>query len=187
MTSVSEARSLLSQFGETTYQPLSDWKGPFPLPSAVQRFYETIGPVNVTIPGYGNPYFFPSLAALWNYQAGYKYHPKTGETFDAWKRNWLVIASEGGDPFIFDMETGRICRALHGEGTWKPDEIFPDLASMVASLALIGSVVDEAGQGLTDNNADIKGPYLSEARIRLKRVLESDARVESTLTMLGWM
>src|SRR5262249_1596276 len=82
-------------------QPPSDWLGEFPLPKQVAAYFAELGPVDVWIQGYGNPYFLPSLSGLWRHQAGYRYDPDTRERFPHWDDDWLVIADEGADPFIF--------------------------------------------------------------------------------------
>ncbi len=50
-------------------QLASDWLGEFLLPEPVAEYFAELGPVDVWIRGYGNPYFLPSLSGLWHYQA----------------------------------------------------------------------------------------------------------------------
>ena len=69
-------------------QPPSDWLGEFPLPVLVAEYFAELGPVDVWIRGYGNPYFLPSLSGLWHYQAG---HPDTRERFSDGHDDWLAI------------------------------------------------------------------------------------------------
>jgi hypothetical protein len=76
-------------------QTVEDWKGPFPLPLEVVAYYEGVGPCELEIWGYGNPWYVPSLANLWDLQAGYRYHPNSGEDLDGWNDSWLVVAYEG--------------------------------------------------------------------------------------------
>jgi hypothetical protein len=155
------------------------------LPRTVELFYTEVGPVDVTIQGCGNPYFLPRLSRLWKYQAGYRYHAHTKEPINDWKPNWLVVGDEGGDPLIYDSDTETVLQAIHGEGTWDPDEAFPDLNSMAACLATIGTVVVEAGNDLTDEESYIKSKYCSQLRKRLGRILESPEHVELVLLGLG--
>ena len=65
-------------------QPSGDWQGEFPLSDPVAEYFAELGPVDAWIPGYGNPYFLPSLAGLWGFQAGYRYHPDTHRPFSDW-------------------------------------------------------------------------------------------------------
>jgi hypothetical protein len=69
-------------------QPAVDWQGEFPLPSAVAEYFTELGPVDVWIRAYSNPYFLPSLSELWEHQTGYRTHGLTHErlfTSDLWK------------------------------------------------------------------------------------------------------
>jgi hypothetical protein len=145
MISAEEVRELLARHGTTASQKAGDWTGPFSLPHQLEDFFETVGPVDIGIEGYGNPYFLPRLAGLWEYQAGYRYDPDTGAALEGWDDDWLVVADEGADPFIFSRSKGSILFAHHGEGEWDPAELFPDLNTMAACLATLGLVVSEAG------------------------------------------
>jgi len=103
---------LLKNFPDATLhaQSAEDWTGPFPLPPKIATYYAEIGPAELEIWAYGNPWYLPSLAQLWDLQAGYRYHPETNERFDEWMDNWLVVAYDGGDPYIFDTDTEIIHR-----------------------------------------------------------------------------
>src|SRR5437867_3587372 len=94
---LSKARRLLAEHGEIRSQPASDWRGPFPLPPDLAMYYDVVGPVDVTIEGYGNPYFLPSLVKLWDFQAGYRWNGLTGEPIPDWNDDWLVVGDEAGD------------------------------------------------------------------------------------------
>src|SRR5262249_52689276 len=185
MPAPEQVRDLLSTHGETRPQSISDWRGPFPLPPALEVFYLAVRPLDITIAGDGNPYFLPRLSELWNFQAGYSYHAYTGEALNIWQRNWLVVAAEGSDPFIFDSNTEAILYDFVGRGHWDPDEAFPDLNSMAACLASIGSVVVGAGEDLTDDENYIKEKYCLELTRRLEGGLETPAQVASVLARLG--
>jgi hypothetical protein len=78
--------SLHAQSGE-------DWTGPFPLPSKIATYYGEIGPAQLEIWAYGNPWYLPSLAQLWDLQAGYHYHPETNERYDEWKE-WKELCTK---------------------------------------------------------------------------------------------
>jgi hypothetical protein len=127
------AKSLLSQHGTCRPQPAGDWTGDFPLPSELLAFYHDIGPEDISIDTGANPIFFPSLAKLADHQIGYRSNGLTGERIEDWNPEWIVVADEGADPYIFHR--GRILFAYHGEGEWNFREKFPDLVSMTCSLA----------------------------------------------------
>src|SRR5688500_13721760 len=119
---VSKAQTLVAEHGEVRPQSATDWRGTFPLPPDVAEYYKLIGPVDITIEGNGNPYFLPSLAKLWDFQAGYLWNSLSGESIDDWDDDWLVVGDEDGDPFIFDRGSSKVLFAHHGEGVWEPDE-----------------------------------------------------------------
>jgi len=135
------AKSLLANHGVVRSQPLSDWSGPFPLPKQLQQFYLEVGPVDVIIEAHGNPYFFPYLSKLWSFQAGYRLNGISGERISEWPSKWIVIADEGGDPFIFDGASGRVLFAIHGTGNWDARPLFTDVNIAAACLAAIGAIV----------------------------------------------
>ena len=97
-------------------QEASGWTGDYPLPAAVATYYAELGPDDLSIAGYGNGYFLPSLANLWAHQAGHRTHGHTGARLVEWDDDWLVVGDEGGDPFIFSRERGVVLRARHGGG-----------------------------------------------------------------------
>lgn len=167
-------------------QPRSDWRGDFPLPDAVAEYFTEFGPVDVTIDGYGNPYFLPSLSQLWEHQLGYRFHGRTRERIPDWDDDWLVVADEGADPFIFSRSRGVILHAYHGGGVWEPEQMFGDLAEMVTTFAIIGDIVSAAGAGLTDADAMIHDSYREEARARITEAVGSPERAYALVSSLGW-
>src|SRR5438309_2976793 len=97
MASYNTAKEILRRaYPAAIFRPQAgtDWQGEFPISDAVAEYFRDFGPVDVTIDGYGNPYFLPSLSHLWTFQAGYRYHPETHERFAEWEYDWLVIADE---------------------------------------------------------------------------------------------
>ncbi len=167
-------------------QPVSDWNGPFPLPDPVIAYYRALGPVDVTLDNYGNPYFLPRLSRLWSFQAGYRWDAISGEALPAWEDDWLVIADEGGDPFIFSRGTGVILYAQHGAGIWKPQHLFANLRSAMTSLVVLGALVRTAGADFTDEHGTIKARCRTEAVVRLTDIVGSDVEAERVITALGW-
>jgi hypothetical protein len=167
-------------------QASSDWRGEFLLPDPVAEYFRELGPVDVSIQGYGNPYFLPSLSQLWSFQAGYRYHPSSRERFPEWDEAWLVIASDGGDPFIFSRSSGAVLHAYHGAGVWEPDELFGSLADMVTIFAIIGEIAETAGLALTDDDSMILPRYREDASRRIGEFLRSPEEAEVILQSLGW-
>jgi hypothetical protein len=167
-------------------QPHTDWQGEFPLPEAVAEYFRELGPVDVTINAYGNPYFLPCLSQLWTFQAGYRYHPDTHERFAEWNDDWLVIADEGGDAFIFSRASGLILHAYHGEGVWRPTRLFDSLEEMAMAFAIVGDIVSSAGRALTDDDSLILPRYREAVRMRISELTRSPERADTLVSSLGW-
>ncbi len=180
------AKALLARHGTTKPQATRAWKGDFALPDALERFYREVGPVNVEIPGYGNPYFLPRLSQLWSLQAGYRWNGITGKRLRSWDDDWLVVASEAGDPFILSRTTERVLYAIHGTGSWEPEDAFPDLNTMAACLALLGSIIVRAGASLTDEDATIMPKHRAAALKGVCGLVTSRKSAAEILTGLGW-
>ena len=184
-----EAKDILLQnLPDVTVRAQSeeDWTGPFPLPRTIERYYAELGPADLEIWGYGNPWYVPALAQLWDLQAGYRYHPETKKTFNEWKDNWLVVAYEGGDPYIFDTENEAILHDLHGQGIWNPKMLFQDLSQMISVFAVLGAIRARAAQSFT-NHLGIDERYIKEALLDLEAMLGSERRATATLERLGWV
>jgi hypothetical protein len=153
MITTKECRSLLAQHGPVESQPPSDWMGDIPLPAAVERFYEEVGPMDVAVEAHGDAYFFPRLASLWDIQAGYRYNALSGSPLPNWNEEWLVVADHGGDPFIFSQATGEVLLASQGGEVWTPRPLFADLVEMAAVLATLGNVARAGGGTLECDTA----------------------------------
>jgi hypothetical protein len=186
MVEAERARELLSIHGVIRPQPPDDWTGMLPLPAPVGRFFEEIGPADITIESYGNAFFLPRLAALWEFQGGYRWNGLTGQPIVDWNDDWLVVADQGGDPFILSRTSGRVLHAVHGTGVWEPGEMFADLNTMAACLGCLGAVVVSAGEAFTDEGCLIRPEYREQALVRLRRLLSSTSAAESILGTLGW-
>ena len=164
-------------------QASSDWQGEFPLPHPVAEFYVELGPSDAWIQAYGNPYFLPCLSRLWNYQAGYRYNPDTHEPLSGWDDDWLAIADQGYAVFIFSRASAVILHAYHG-GPWRPEVVFRELSEMVTIFAILGDIVESAGQMLTDDTSIILPRYREEAHRRIGKHLQSTARADALLRRL---
>jgi hypothetical protein len=186
MISFNRASQLLEPFGQLKPQSAGDWNGSFELPPEVNAFYCEVGPVNLDIPGYGNNYFMPCLANLWQYQAGYRSEGTNGCRIRGWDDDWLVVADCGADPFIFSRSSGAILFATHGAGRWEPTPIFANIFEMGASLAIVGSVVTATGRSLTDEKGYILPSCRAVALTGLAEVAGSIGAAENVVGQLGW-
>jgi hypothetical protein len=186
MLTADQVRELLSIHGVVQPQPLEDWKGVLPLPVSAEQFFQEVGPVDITIESYGNPFFLPRLAALWKFQEGYRWNGLSGQPNEDWDDNWLVVADQGGDPFMLSRASGTVLYAAHGVGAWKPSEMFPDLNAMAACLGHLGAVVVSAGEAFTDDDCRIRPEHRKQAIVGLRRLVGSTSEAESILETLGW-
>jgi hypothetical protein len=186
MISSERVRQLLSLHGDLQPQSPADWAGVFPLPVSLKRFYQEVGPANVTIESYGNPFFLPQLRELWEFQAGYRWDGLTGEPAKDWDVEWLVVADQGGDPFILSLASEKVLHDAHGRGVWEPGELFPDLSAMAACLAQLGVVVNSAGKDFTDEESRIRPEHREYALAGLRELLGTTVDAECVLKVLGW-
>jgi len=186
---LNEAREILLKSlpaAKVRSQTPDEWLGPFSLPDAVLAYYKEVGPIDLDIQAYGDPWYLPSLAELWNLQAGYRFHPDTKERFEDWSDDWLVVAYEGGDPYIFDIRTETILHDYHGRGVWKPEPMFRGLAEMVSVFSVLGGIAMKAGDDLTDEHGNIHSAYYRDAAQSLERILDDRGGSVTTLSSLGW-
>lgn len=184
------ANNLLNQHfpDKSAPQSISDWNGPFPLHPDLIEFYDAFGPLDLSLPTYGNDYFLPRLSSLWQYQQGYRWNALTGEMLPDWADEWLVIADQGADPFIFSRTTGAILFDQHGNGVWSPTDIFPNLEAMSNCLLTLASLVKSIGkQSLTNEQGYVKTAYQAEAIQQLNPIWPSPTQINQALTLLGWL
>jgi len=190
-----DLRDRFAAFGPLQAQDENDWQGPFPLPPVVARFYAQVGPLGreinakvghagITIPGL--EVWIPPLQRLWSHQAGYRWHGISGEPIEDWPSNWLVIADLGADPFILDMDDGRILFAQHGRGHWDAGVFLDDLRTLMAALAAAGAVYLQAGDDLynDDDEGGIRAEHQETAVQAVAQVLGDRLQAESFIETL---
>ncbi|OAB41976.1 SMI1/KNR4 family protein [Paenibacillus glacialis] len=71
-------------------------------------------------------------------QWGYDYNPVTNEAISDWPSNYLVIATDEGDPYCIDLSRGDTATytAEHGTGTWDFSIAYDHLAQFLHSVLL---------------------------------------------------
>ncbi|MDF5933976.1 hypothetical protein P4126_11095 [Pseudomonas aeruginosa] len=132
------------------------------------------------------PIFLPSLARLWQRQAGYRWHGISGERLSGWQDDWLVVADQGADPFILETGSGRILFDLHGGRGWDPAPCFDDLWQMAASLACFGEVWSGAGEDILLDDCSVAPRYRQQLVDELQPILGSRQRAEDLADEFGW-
>lgn len=173
MDPVERARELLGRHGKLKSRPAEDRSGDFSPPAAVERYYADIGPLHITIDTGANPFFLPRLKQLWKHQDGYRFVGRRRQREESWDDDWLAIGDQRADPLIFSRSSGKVLLAEHGAGVWEPVELFPDLTSMAACLALLGSF----------DSGDVEAPSL---RAELAALLGGESPSEQVLRTLGY-
>lgn len=192
MIPVPAVRAVLMPFGAFRPQPASEWTGEGDLPPALARFYLEIGPDadpdgsdGVTIPSFGNPYWLAPLRSLWEFQAGYRWDALSKRPIVDWRDDWLVVADQGGDPFIFEETNGTVLHDQHGRGGWQPQPIFADIFVMAWAPGTIGAVLEEAGDDLHDEDFELRPTWRDRVRARLAVELGL-ADADRVATRLDW-
>ena len=180
------ARKYLISHGEVRAQPASDWNGTIALPASVAEYYHMVGPVDIYVEQYGNPFYLPSLKGLWKLQAGYRWNGLDEEATETWPRNWLVAASTGDGAIIFDIDSEHILFGLHGPSLYEADDLFDDIGMMAATLGALGGIVESAGVDFMDNNCVIRPIFCEQAISRVALIVGSASRSCSVLKTLGW-
>ncbi len=79
---------------------------------------------------------------LINNQEGYSYNPIQKKIIDEWPMDYIVIADDGGDPYVLDLsqsngEEAPILFAYHGEGEWDFEEYSPTFTEFLESLNIV--------------------------------------------------
>ena len=184
-------KPLLSPFGELRSQAASDWSGNTVLHPDVARFYEevgpwgdvyheNVGPVGLTLVVGGNPVCIPPLYKLFNLQTGYAWLHNPEEKLPGWNENWLVIAEQGGDPFILDLSCGQVLFAFHGAGSWQPKFFAENLFQAFGALATVAATFIS----LDDNafvDCELTKAALSVIENQLSDFLGSKIKAENML------
>jgi len=183
------AKNILEKYFPDQYrsQYVGDWQGSFELHNDLIEYYLIIGPLNLSLPAYGNNFYLPQLNHLWDYQKGYRWNSLTGEKLLDWKDEWLVVGDQGADPFILSSTTNTILFDNHGNGIWEPRELFSNIESMVTCLLILSSIVIEAGKELTNERGHIKDSFRESAYKQLSMILQPSLQPEDILEEFAWL
>jgi hypothetical protein len=184
VATAAEARRWLAPHGTLRPQSADEWTGPFAIPNSLELFFKKVGPVDVLVSGYGNPFSLPRLAALWDFQAGYRWDGNNGVREPTWDDDWLAVATDFGAVYILECSSGRVLFNLHGP--WEPTNIFVDLNTMAACFGYLGTTIANAGEAYFNEDSTIRPECLVETIEGLKPILGEGPDVEEVLSMVGW-
>jgi hypothetical protein len=189
-------RDLLSPWGELRPQAASDWQGEIALPAILASFYEQlgpwgeivhekVGPTGLSLSAGGNPVDIPILKNLWSRQACYRWHGNTGERLPEWQEHWLVIATEGSNPFMLDTISGQVYFALAGG---KPDfQLFaPDLLTAFAAIACVANTMRELDEQAFDDTYELTAAAREQVTRDLDKLLAGVADASQMLAAWRW-
>lgn len=186
---------LLRAHGGVRSQSPLDWNGDTPLPECLATFYREVGPVDITIEGFGSSTLIPSLSNLWQSQVNV-HRPATDGLWSRirhrflkqWNDDWIVVAIEGNDPFIYSAHDGKILYARNGRGAWEPYVVYPDLNTMAACMAILGSVAINAGDDLYEHADDIymRPIHMTEAIERIADEIGDKSQAANIVGAAGW-
>jgi len=195
MPNLQQLEQLLAPWGELRPQAASDWRGSRPLPEELTRLYEqigpwgqvfhaSVGPVGSTLAVGGNPVCIPPLHKLFDLQAGYAWRSSPAEPLPGWPEHWLVIAEQGGDPFILDTLGGQVLFAFHGAGRWEPRPFAPDLLTAIGALATVANTHEALSEQELDPDDGLTPRGRARIMAELGRFLGSEQ--QAGLMLAAW-
>lgn len=90
-----------------------------------------------------NPLKLYGLKNLTRKQDGYNYNPVTKKNIENWNKDWFLIADEGADPIIIDLNSNKdeIIKLMHGVGNWECGVV---IADSIGQFILCATALDFA-------------------------------------------
>lgn len=118
--------------------------GELALPQSFVSLYEAHGPAErSSIPWVVEDLLVFAFSELPAAQAGYRWVGADRAPAPSWERNWVVVASVFGDPFLIDTSTEScsVLFARHGAGSWSPTEVASSMEAFLEALAVFEEVL----------------------------------------------
>ncbi|MFL0088078.1 SMI1/KNR4 family protein [Tenacibaculum maritimum] len=91
------------------------------LPEELRVYIQYVAPLNdFYFDTVGNPMRLYSIQNLKKMQDGYNYNTVQQKPIEGWPENYFIIADEGGDPVVIDLESGttKMKQLIHGSESW---------------------------------------------------------------------
>lgn len=114
-------------------------------------------------------------------QSGYNYNPVTDEVLTDWPSDYLVIASDEGDPYCIDLSRGDtvIYTARHGAGSWDFSAAYDNLVEFLHSVLRPGSSEEgenDESEQYNYYNVVITGPGMDKIKtlVFIKKIFSCD-------------
>jgi hypothetical protein len=129
-----------------------------PLPPDLVLYLDTVAPVeDVEFDTVGNTLQLYDLAHLGAQQPGYSFNPVAQTPLPDWNPAFFLLADEGADPVVLDLEqpTAGIQKLQHGAGSW--DEGYP-VATTIGQFLLCSAALHHALHAFEDE------PILDDAQ-----------------------
>lgn len=151
-------------------------QGDIPLPDEIASFYQEVGPLGeqgrkghsgISVPCFGNDVELVPLAGLWKAQAGYRWDGRTNEPIEDWPSQWIALAWEGANAYIFDSNTKSMLFSLAGGGADDVHEIGGSPTDVVGALASFGQKVEDAGDDAMTDDFELRPEWLESVQKEL--------------------
>lgn len=109
----------------------------YQLPADYLEFLRRFSPVATFVSGkkFVNQLQLFGASELVEAQLGYSIHGKTGKPIQDWPLGYMVIASDGGDPYAINtLGAGEILTAVHGVGSWDFKPYAPSFTAFLRKI-----------------------------------------------------
>ncbi|WP_155591670.1 SMI1/KNR4 family protein [Lysinibacillus cavernae] len=113
-------------------------------------------------------------------QEGYNYNPVTDEVILEWPHDYLVIATDEGDPYCLDLSRGdtAIFSAYHGTGSWNFSMAYDNLVMFLESVLIPPGLDEELSVDSSSEYYELyitgKGKDKIKTLLLLKKILSCD-------------
>lgn len=100
-----------------------------PLPAELRQYLDVVAPAaDVNFDTVGNPLTLYGLERLGAQQPGYSFNPLTQKSIPEWNAAFFLLADEGADPILLDLEQPElgVQRLRHGAGSWAAGDTLAD-------------------------------------------------------------
>jgi cell wall assembly regulator SMI1 len=122
----------------------------YELPPTLREYLAVAPAQNVLFNTVGNPMEVYGLRKLQYRQDGYNFNSVTNQEIPDWPAHWFMLADEGADPVIIDLqapETG-VRKLYHGGGDWDEGE---DIADSIGQFLLCSAALHHALRHFTND------------------------------------